>query len=268
MVCKMVKKGILGAALGAGALALLFGASAPSYLKTAFCKARQTVKGSVPIEFEIERARQEVMDLEPAIHENLENLTRAEVDAEHLQVEIAETQKNLDREQQTIVALRKHLAGDMQLTGASNYTPAELKGELAQRYDHWKNVKRILQEKDSTLKLKKQAVRAAREKLSQMKTMKAALMTKIESIEARLKQIEATQAANEFNFDDSALARAKKTVADLDKRLEVMARVSEQEGRLSGSSLPLVIESGRDILKEIDTEFGTPSTEKKTDKSL
>src|SRR5438067_413748 len=94
MVCKMVKKGIVGAALGAGALALLFGTSAPSYIKTAFCKVRQTAKGSVPIQFEIDRARQEVVDLEPAIHQNLENLTRAEVDAEHLQAEIVATRDN------------------------------------------------------------------------------------------------------------------------------------------------------------------------------
>ena len=43
--------------------------------------------------------------------------------------------------------------------------------------------------------------------------------------------IEATQATNEFNFDDSALSRAKETVADLEKRLEVMARKAEMEGR-------------------------------------
>ena len=47
MVCSMVKKGLLGAALGAGALFLVFGTSAPSYVKTAFHKVRQNVKESV-----------------------------------------------------------------------------------------------------------------------------------------------------------------------------------------------------------------------------
>ena len=44
MMCSMVKKGLLGAALGAGALFLVFGTSAPSYVKTAFHKVRQNVK--------------------------------------------------------------------------------------------------------------------------------------------------------------------------------------------------------------------------------
>ena len=57
MVCKMVKKGVIGAALTAGALYLAFGTHAPSYVRTAFHKVRHTAKDSVPIQFDIERAR-------------------------------------------------------------------------------------------------------------------------------------------------------------------------------------------------------------------
>ena len=57
MVCSLVKKGLLGAALGAGTLFLVFGTSAPSYVKTAFYKMRQTAKDSIDPRFEIERAR-------------------------------------------------------------------------------------------------------------------------------------------------------------------------------------------------------------------
>ena len=45
-----------------------------------------------------------------------------------------------------------------------------------------------------------------------MAHQKRALGTKVETIQARLQAIEATQEKNEFNFDDSALARAKQTV--------------------------------------------------------
>ena len=57
MVCSLIKKGLLGAALGAGTLFLVFGTSAPSYVKTAFHKMRQTAKDSIDPRFEIERAR-------------------------------------------------------------------------------------------------------------------------------------------------------------------------------------------------------------------
>ena len=89
MVCKMVKKGVVGAALTAGALYLAFGTSAPSYVKTAFFKARHSVKASVPIEFDIDVARQEIAQLEPSIEENKETVARGEVDVEQLEKEIA-----------------------------------------------------------------------------------------------------------------------------------------------------------------------------------
>jgi hypothetical protein len=84
---------------------------------------------------------------------------------------------------------------------------------------------------------------------------KQALAVKLEAIQARLQAIEATQERNEFNFDDSALSRAKQTVADLEKRLEVKARVAEMEGHFSGGIVP-VNDSDRDVVKEFDTEFG------------
>jgi len=84
MVCSMVKKGIVGAALGAGALFLVFGTHAPSYMKTAYHTVRRDVKNAVPLPFDIDRARDLIASLEPAIKDDIEQLARAEVDVEHL----------------------------------------------------------------------------------------------------------------------------------------------------------------------------------------
>ena len=56
MVCSLVKKGVLGTALGAGALFLVFGTSAPSYVRTAFHKVRHKAQDRIPTQFEIDRA--------------------------------------------------------------------------------------------------------------------------------------------------------------------------------------------------------------------
>jgi hypothetical protein len=102
-----------------------------------------------------------------------------------------------------------------------------------------------------------------------MAAAKQALSTKLASIEARLKMIQSTKESNEFNFDDSALARAKASVADLEKRLDVMARTAEMEGKYSDTGIPVIIEPGRDVLKEMDAEFGPPAkTTGNPDKSL
>jgi chromosome segregation ATPase len=254
-MCKMVKKGALGALLVAGTLGLLFGGAAPSYVKTAFHKVRHGAKDAVPVQFEIERARQQVVDMEPAIHKNIEDIARAEVEIEHLQNEIAVTQANLAREKDAMLAVREGISdGKLRLTGGVSYTPEEVQAELARRLDHYRTVKSILNDKEQTLEMRKQALLAARKQNDELRASKAALLTRIEAIETRLRQIEATKAANEFSFDDSALARAKETVTELSKRVEVMARVAEQEGRFTGG-LPLIVEPGRDILREIDSEF-------------
>jgi len=273
MICSMVKKGLLGAALGAGALYLVFGTATPSYVKTAFHKVRHSAKDLTPLPFEIDRARQDIADLEPAILNNREELARAEVDVEYLEREITSVRTTLAGEKTVMVTLRDKLAsGDLRLTGRSNVslTEDEVKAELAHRLDHYRNVSEILKEKESTLKARQTAVEGARKKLQEMANQKKKLATKLEWIQARLKAIEVTQDRNEFNFDDSALARAKQTVSELERRLEVKARVAEMEGRFSDSGLSLTVEPGRDPVKEFDAQFGSDkdSTPKTGDKSL
>ena len=149
------------------------------------------------------------------------------------------------------------------------YTADEVKADLSQRLDGYKLASETLREKEETLKAKRKAVLAGIRQLNQIETSKKALETKLAGIEARLKMIQATKDTNEFNFDDSALARAKSSIADLDRQLNVMARTAELEGQSSSSMIPVVIEPGRDVLKEMDAVFGPPAkTSGSPDKSL
>jgi septal ring factor EnvC (AmiA/AmiB activator) len=268
--CSMIKKGVVGAALGAGALYLAFGTSAPSYVRTAFHKVRDNVKHSTPLPFEIDRARDQIAELEPAIKENIENLARALVEVEHLDRDIAQTRSNHDNEKRTLTALRTSLdTGDFKLAGNVTYTADEVKSELKHRWDHYKQVSDLLKDKEETLKAKQKSVVAARQQLQQMANAKQALATKLAAIEARLKAIQATKDSNEFNFDDGAVARAKASVAELEKRLDVMTRTAEMEGRYADSGIPVIIEPSRDFLKEMDAEFGPPAKPSTgSDKSL
>jgi chromosome segregation ATPase len=260
----MVKKGLLGAALTAGGLYLVFGTAAPSYVRTAFHKVRQSAKDATPIQFDIDRAKDDIAALGPAIQENMETLARAEVDVEYLQREIGEIEKNLTAERAAMVTLREKLnTGDFRLAKGSSvsYTREEVTAALAGKLDHYKYVTQILDTKKTTLKAREQAVQAARLKLEQTNAAKRTLASKVESIQARLQKIEANDAKNEFHFDDSALARAKATVADLERRLDVKARVSEMEGHFSGAA-PVSIDSDRDVIKEFDSVFGCPDQDK------
>ncbi len=274
MVCSMVKKALIGAALGAGTLFLVFGTHAPSYMRTAYHKVRRDVKDSVPLPFDIDRAREEIAGLEPAIRDNIEKLARAEVDVEHLDREIGSYRTNMDAEKTALLTLRESLkTGEYRLAGHSRvaYTEDEVKADLARRYDAYNNAKKILEAKESTLKAKQSETVAFRKQLEAMMGQKKMLTSKLDQIEAKLHQIEATQAANEYqHLDGSALSRAKETVSDLEKRLEVMAKSAAMEARYVDSGVPVIINPARDVVHEIDSEFGpsAPNANSKPGKSL
>jgi len=273
MVCSMVKKGLLGAALGTGALFLVFGTAAPSYVKTAFCRVRQGAQDAVSPQFEIDRARNDIAGLKPMFDQNKETLARAEVEVEHLDREIVTIQANLDRAQKTIVSLKDSLkTGDFRLAGHVTDTANEVRAELAHRLDHYNYTADLLKQKQATLKAKRQIIQAAHEQLENLRTQKSTLLARLANIEARLKMIEATQSKNDFNFDGSALARAKQTVSELEERLDVMARKAEIEGRYGDLDGPSsYVDPHRDVVKEVDEKFGPSGSNpaaKAGDKSL
>jgi len=261
---------LLGAALGAGTLFLVFGTSAPSYVRTAFHKVRQTAKDSVDPQFEIDRARADIANLQPAFDQNKETLARAEVAAEHLEREINNIQANLETEKNTMKALAlKVKNGDFRLTGRYTATAEEVRSQLANRLDHYNATAGILKEKQDTLKAKQKTIEAAHRQLENLREQRSTLTARLANIEAKLKMLEATQAKNEFNFDDSALSRAKRTVSELEERLDIMSRKAEIEGRygnLDGSST--YVDPARDVVKEVDETFGQPTSPKSADKSL
>jgi len=273
MMCAMVKKGLVGAALASGALFLVFGTSAPSYVKTAFHKVQHGVKGAIPPQFDIDRAREAINDLKPMFDQNKETLARAEIEVEHLEKEVTTIQANLDREQKTMLSLRDSIrTGDVRLAGHVRGSEGEAKAELAHRLEHYKYTSDLLKQKNSVLQAKRKVIQGAREQLDTLRAQKSDLVARLANIEAKLQLIEATQSKNDFTFDNSALSRAKKTVGELEESLEVMARQAEIEGRYGDLDGPSAyVDPHRDIVKEVDEQFGTSDSRpaaKAGDKSL
>ncbi len=265
MVCSMVKKGVLGAALTAGALYLAFGTSATSYVRTAFHKVRHSAHNAVPVQFDIDRVREEVAALEAPIRENMETYYRTQYDVENLDKEIAMYQANLDGEKKAILALRETVeSGGVHKVGHLTYSAEELRNELARRLDHYRNVSTTLESKKTTLKAKRDVMESAKTVLINMKSQKKELLTRLDGIEAKLKLIEAKRQTSEYNFDDGgALARVKESVANLEKKIEVQARMAE-DGKFSEVNGSVFIEPGRDVVKEVDEEFGCSDCTKDT----
>jgi predicted nucleic acid-binding Zn-ribbon protein len=273
MVCSMVKKALVGTALGAGTLFLVFGTSAPSYVKTAFHKVRENVKESIDPQFDIDRARQDIENLTPMFDQNKETLARAEADAETLEGEVIAMQASLDQGKQTILAMQHKLkTGEFRLTGHIADTADNLKAELANRLDTYGYKSDTLKQKQEVLKAKRRIIEAAHEQLENLRSQKSLLLGKLANIEAKLRVLEAAQTKNEFNFDGSTLSHAKKTIADLEKRLNVMSHRAAIDGRYGDldSGPTTYVDPRRDVIKEVEDKFGDSArpAEKSGDKSL
>ena len=80
----------------------------------------------------------------------------------------------------------------------------------------------------------------------------------------------ASQSKSEFNFDSSALARAKEAVANLEERLDIMAHrveIDDKYGDIDGHPVTGV-DPQRDVVKEVDEAFGPSSAPRTGEKSL
>jgi len=265
MVCKMVKRGLIGAALGAGALGLIFGTAAPSYVHTAWHKVRHGAKNAVPVEFEIDRARNEIAALGPAIDNGIETYARALTQVDQLKREIASSTEQLNKEGRSLQALNESLkTGDLHRTSGVAYSEREVKKALAKNWDRYNVLKSTLGEKQATLSILEKNVDSAKQGLDALKAARLELTARVDGAQARLNQIKAARAASRFSFDDSAIGQAKKTVNELESKLEQMARVDElKEKYLDDETTVTIPDVTRDVSKEIEAEFNTaPKAEK------
>src|SRR5215510_5866604 len=105
----MVKKGIFLGTAVAVLVGLLFGREGFSHVKTSLGWVRQSVHDSVPVEFEISRARQMIKDLVPEIHRNMHLIAKEEVEVKHLRDQLSEADKQIAKNRSDIERLTRDL---------------------------------------------------------------------------------------------------------------------------------------------------------------
>ncbi|MFP6692926.1 MAG: hypothetical protein VB875_07905 [Pirellulales bacterium] len=214
----------------------LFGRDAASYVGTSVGWVKDSVKDSVPIEFELDRARKMVKDLVPDIRKNMHVIAKEEVEVNKLKKQIAKADEELTEGKQDIVRLRNDLAlPRVQYTyNGRSYTVQQVKLDLANRFERYKTGDATLESLREICAARKRSLASARQKLDQMLAAKRQLEVDVANLEARLKMVEVAQASSEINVDDSRLARAKDLISDLRTRLDVAATIVAAEGQYTG----------------------------------
>ncbi len=238
MACGIVKKGLIGAGLATAALVWVFGAKTWDVVSSKAEKARQTVKASITsFEDDIDLARRQVQNLDPAIDKGIEALAKLEDSVLEVQNEIVALKGEMGEKSRKIEGLSASLdKPGVQRVGGSSSATHRIESVLAYEIDGYKQAKNTLQLKENTLAFRVAQKQRAYDDLMEMKARRRALWSKIEEIEARHKALEASADFNEFNIDTSPLAQAQKTVDDLDRKVSVDARKNEL--RASSPTVP------------------------------
>ncbi len=254
----MVKKSLIGLAVVGVLGVMACGREFFSYVRTVGTEARQAMKSTVPVEFEIQRARDMVENLVPEIRTCMHVIAEEEVNIDHLNREIASAEAGLNRQKEEILALRKDL--DLNKStyqyASRKYSATEVKQDLNQRFQRFKTAEATVSSKQEIRNQREKSLVAAREKLESMLNEKRTLEVEIEHLDARVKQVQAAQTASKFSLDDSNLARARGLINELNKQLDVQTRLLDSEGKFSGL-IPVDVGASvpNDLSQQIDEYF-------------
>ena len=102
----MIKKIMLAAVGGVLVAAVLFGRNAVGYLRTSVAWVRESAQSAVPVEFQIDHARNMIKDLTPEVRQNMHVIAKEEVELKRLAEQIAATEARLAKEKEQILRLK------------------------------------------------------------------------------------------------------------------------------------------------------------------
>lgn len=258
----MVKKVAMGTMALVAVGGMVFGTDLFSYARTGFHSARTKIRSEVPVEFEIERARQEVAQLLPEVRKSMHIIAEEQVSVAALRKSIEKRELALEDQEEAILSLTADLkSGESRFVYAGHaYTPKEVERDLAERFNRFKTADETLQRERELLLAKEKALQTHRETLEGMLSQRKSLEVELERLEARLKTLNARKQIASIEVDDSQLNRVKTMIDTIDKRLDVEDAVLAADGDFSGL-IPVeqkIETESENIAEQVDEYFGTP----------
>jgi chromosome segregation ATPase len=250
--------------MAAGSLALatlgtvVFGRDAYSYLVTGVQTVRDTVRGEVPVEFEIERARREVEQLVPEIRKSMHLIAREQVEVEHLSEAIVRREKELANQEEAILALSEKLkTGETRFVVAGRtYNESEVQRDLAQRFNRFRTSEDALKADRETRTAREGALQAHRDALEGMLSQRKTLEVELDRLDARVRTIAARKTISDIAIDDSHLAHCKHLIRDIDGKLDVEEKLLDADANFAGL-IPVEMEESvpEDLVNQVDSYF-------------
>ncbi|WP_428939835.1 hypothetical protein [Fontivita pretiosa] len=260
MILKPVKFVVLTAAGTMIVGGILFGRDAFSYISSSARSVRMAVEESVPVEFQLRRARDLVNDIVPEMHANVRLIAAQEVEIAALKADIEQSRKQLADERVRVARLRDSLATDQTsfTFGDLSYTRDQVKQDLARRFEMMKEAEIVLAGKQRLLENRTRSLGAAMQALERTRSQKALLESQIAALEGQNQLVKAASmgAGGTFAIDNSKLAQSEKLIADIKKQLDVAERVLAHQSKFV-QPIEVDVVSEKDLLKEVNEHLAS-----------
>lgn len=255
----MIKKAILGSGIALVLTLVFVGRDAWSYVRTSLGYVKDSVHDSVPIAFQIERARQMIKDLEPEVRKNMHLIAKEEVEVEKLQKQVADLEARLAVEEQGLKKLHADAkSGKTSFEyGGRKYGLEEVRTDMSCRFERLKTGQATLKSLREIATARSKSLAAARQKLEGMLAARRQLKVDVENLEARVEMIAAAQTTSNYSFDDSQLGRVKELVNDLRTRLDVTERLVGSEATFH-DEIPVAQPAPANIVDQVGEYFAKP----------
>ena len=245
----MVMAGIAGFAI--------LGTDFGSYLWTTTNAAQESIRNSVPVEFELRRASDMIQAILPDLQSQVRMIAQEEVEIASLESDITSTQQRLRQEQQTLASLRSKMrVHEVSYTIYGREIEREqLADQLHQRFNRFKQGELALASKQKLLQKRQDGLRAAMAMLGKMRHRKGELEQKVEALAAQHRLVQATVIESGRLVDGSQLSEADQLLQQIETRLAVAQRVLAHEQDLFDVNVAEELADEEQLLSELDEYF-------------
>jgi len=252
----MIKKTLVGGSLALLLSGLLFGTGLASYLKTGVGYARDAVKDAVPVNVEIDRARQMIDDLQPEIANNMKVIAAEKIAVAKLTKQIDAKADLLASAERDILRLTSDLkSGDTRFVYAKrSYSSEQVKDDLEGRFKRFKTQQATLDQLDHMLAARSKTLQASKDRMDEMLSAKRQLEVEVENLQAQYAANQVAHAASSLCLDDSHLSRTRELIDDIRTRIEVDEELLAVDNEYYGG-IELTEDSDEDILDQVTSYF-------------
>lgn len=253
MITRVIKYGVAGAVVLGLAGAFMFGRDVFSYAGSTAKSVKSAMKDAVPIEFELQRARDLLEQIIPEMQANVRLIAQEEVEVASLGRDIEQCRNSLSQERTRLASLREVLATEKvsYSLGGMQFTREHVKQELARHFDAMKETEQVLAGKQRLLETRQRSLQAAMQVLDRTRSEKVRLQDQIAALESQHRLVKAAAVGSQFEIDNSKLAQTERLLGEIRKRLDVAERVLAHEARFT-QPIPIDVINEKDLVTEVD----------------